>query len=645
MSGRAFARPFIVKRTVDMLSVSHISKAFAEKEVLKDVSFRVEDKEKVGLIGINGAGKTTLLKIIAGEMIPDEGSVSLAKNAALGYLTQHQDLTDEHTIYESVLSARADILMLEKRLRDLELKMSDGEAESVMEEYVKVGHEFELKNGYAYRSEVTGVIKGLGFAEEDFEKRISTLSGGQKTRVALGRLLLSKPDLLMLDEPTNHLDMPSIAWLEGYLSSYPGAVLIVCHDRYFLDHVVTKIVEIDLGKSISFEGNYSVYGQKKQEMLARQLKAYAKQQAEIKHEQEVIEKLKSFNREKSVKRAESREKKLGRIELIERPMTADSASGMSIEFDVAVESGKDVLEVSDLSKSFDGKKIFENVNFCIRKGEHIALIGANGTGKTTILKIINEILPPDTGYVKLGAKVEIAYYDQEQQVLNMQNTLFEEMSDDHPDMNNTEIRNVLAAFLFTGEDVFKKIGDLSGGERGRVSLAKLMLSCANLLILDEPTNHLDIISKEILENAINSYKGTVLYVSHDRYFINKTAGRVLELTENGINEYLGNYDYYLEKKTDMQAVALTEKEPETAAKLDWKARKEEEAEKRKKASELKKVEDAIEKSEAEMEEIDAMLSDPENGNNVALLMELTKKRTELEKKIEALYEKWEEIGN
>lgn len=629
-----------------ILAVNRISKTFVSQDVLKDVSFHIEEKEKVGLIGVNGAGKSTLLRIIAGELSADTGEVTIAKNMTLGYLTQHQDLTDEHTILDAEMSAKEEILVLEQKLRELEHKMSEaGEnLESLMEEYARVNHEFEQKDGYAYRSEVVGILKGLGFTEEEFTKKICTLSGGQKTRVALGRLLLSKPDILMLDEPTNHLDMSSITWLEGYLSAYPGAVLIVCHDRRFLDRVVTKIVEIDLGKSISFEGNYSVYGKKKQEMLEAAMKQYLKQQAEIKHEQEVIDKLKSFNREKSVKRAESREKKLDKIELLDKPQTADSDSGMRFELTPPVVSGNDVLEVTGLSKGFDGRKLFSDLNFLITRGEHVAIIGNNGTGKTTLLKMINDLLPPDEGSIKIGAKVEVAYYDQEHQVLHMDKTLFEEMSDEHPNMSNTQIRNVLAAFLFTGDDVYKKISSLSGGERGRVSLAKLMLAEANLLILDEPTNHLDIMSKEILEQALNRYTGTVLYVSHDRYFINQTASRILELDENGITEYLGNYDYYLEKKQEKVMTSTVKAQADSEAKQDWKARKEEEAAKRKRENDIKKIEDLIEKNETEMAEVDEQLTDSANGNNVSLLMELTKRRKELEESLEELYSKWEELS-
>ena len=601
-----------------ILACNRISKTFVGQEVLKQVSFHIEEKQKAALVGINGAGKSTLLKIIVGELQADAGDVTIARDATMGFLAQHQDLKDSHTILESTLSAKAEVLQFEKRMRKLEHLMQDGD-EAVMEEYVRVSNEYEKAGGYAYHSEVVGVLKGLGFAEDDFGKVISTLSGGEKTRVALGKLLLSKPDILLLDEPTNHLDMNSITWLEGYLTSYPGAVLIVCHDRYFLDRVVTKVMELDLGRCTSFEGNYSAYGTKKQEMLDAAMKAYLKQQADIKHQEAVIEKLKSFNREKSIKRAESREKMLDKIEVLEKPQTADDA--MRFELAPPVISGNDVLGVTGLSKSFGDKTLFRNVDLAIRRGEHIALIGNNGTGKTTILKMINELIEPDAGSIRIGAKVQIAYYDQEHQVLHMEKTLFEEMSDEHPDMSNTQIRNVLAAFLFTGEDVYKKIGDLSGGERGRVSLAKLMLANANFLILDEPTNHLDIMSKEILEQALNRYTGTVLYVSHDRYFINQTAGRILELSEDGVKEYLGNYDYYLEKKGLAEAVSPAASEStQTEVKKDWQARKNEQAALRKSQNDLKKLEDRIAKLEEESASIDEELTKAylNNVRNLAL---------------------------
>ena len=668
-----------------ILSCSNISKSFGTDSVLKHVSFHIEEREKAAVVGINGAGKSTLLKIIVGELAPDEGSVVIAKGKTLGYLAQHQDLDSGRTIYDELLEMKRPIIEMEERLRTLEINMkrSQGEElESLYQTYSRLSHEFELANGYAWKSEITGVLKGLGFLEEEFSKPVSTLSGGQKTRVSLGKLLLSKPDIILLDEPTNHLDMESIAWLENYLLNYQGTVVIVAHDRYFLDRVVTKVVELDNGSSTVFQGNYSAYSEKKAMLRASILKAYLNQQQEIKHQEEVITKLRSFNREKSIKRAESREKLLNKIERIEKPTEVNDAMNITLEPDIV--SGNDVLTVRGLTKGFDGQTLFSNVDFEIKRGERIAIIGNNGTGKTTILKIINGILAADAGEIRLGSRVHIGYYDQEHHVLHSEKTLFQELSDTYPNMNNTQIRNVLAAFLFTGDDVFKLIGDLSGGEKGRVSLAKLMLSEANFLILDEPTNHLDITSKEILENALTHYTGTVLYVSHDRYFINKTATRILDLTHNTLVNYIGNYDYYLEKRDTMEQLfssSLTvsskpsENSSQTAAfaasgpvkaaslpwsgdrgsasssdsgdssgKTDWKQQKEEQARLRKRQNELKKTEDAIHQLETRDGEIDALLCREDIFSDVAKLMELNAEKQSIAAQLEELYEKWEELA-
>ena len=632
-----------------ILACQNISKAFGTNEILKDASFHIEEREKAALVGINGAGKSTLFKIIVGEMTADTGEVILSKGKTLGYLAQHQDLTGDLTIYEEVLQAKQDLIRMEERLRALEeeMKHEQGERlEELMNTYTRLSHTFELENGYAYRSEVVGVLKGLGFEPEEFEKKVSTLSGGQKTRVALGRLLLTKPDVILLDEPTNHLDMESIAWLEGYLLNYSGAVFIVSHDRYFLDRVVTKIVEIDAGKVTTFEGNYSAYSQKKAMLREAAYHAWMNQQQEIRHQEEVIAKLKSFNREKSIRRAESREKMLDKMEVLEKP--SEVRADMRIRLEPRVTSGNDVLRVSNLSKSFPGQPLFSDLNFEIRRGERVAIIGNNGTGKTTILKILNGVVAPDGGQIELGTKVQIGYYDQEHQVLHMDKTIFQEISDTYPYLTNTEIRNVLAAFLFTEDDVFQPIHTLSGGERGRISLAKLMLSNANFLILDEPTNHLDIVSKEILEQALKDYTGTVLYVSHDRYFINQTATRILELTNQQLVNYIGNYDYYLEKRdtvrasfapADVSAPSLAPSSSE--AKQDWKAQKEEQARIRKKENDLKKCEEKIAALEEQLGRLRAQLSDPSLGTQAAKLMELTKEQEQVDAQLEALYEEWE----
>lgn len=630
-----------------VLACNNISKSFGIDEIIKNASFNIEEREKAAIVGINGAGKTTLLRIIMGEYQADSGEVIIAKDRTIGYLAQHQKLSGDNTIYDELLSVKKDIIELEQKVRRLELEMHSKEGvelEAVMEAYSKSTHQFELQNGYAYKSEVVGVLKGLGFDESDFEKKMNTLSGGQKTRVALGRLLLSKPDIIMLDEPTNHLDMNSIAWLENYLVNYDGSVIIVAHDRYFLDKVVTKVIEVERGIVSVFSGNYSDYAAKKKQLMDAKLKEYYNQQRDIKHQEEVIAKFKSFNREKSIKRAESREKLLDKIEVIDKPITEQET--MHFKLEPAKESGNDVLSVEGLSKAFGGNRLFDNVSFEIKKGEKVALIGNNGTGKTTILKIINHIIEADAGKLKLGANVEIGYYDQEHNVLHMDKTAFDEIGDAYPDMTNTQIRNMLACFLFTGDDVFKKISDLSGGERGRVSLAKLMLSNANFLILDEPTNHLDIMSKEILESALNRYTGTVLYVSHDRYFINKTASRIMELSANTVTNYIGNYDYYLEKRDILapKEVKQVSSEKNTAVKDDWKAQKEEQAKLRKRQNDIAKIEKSIEQLEKDNSELDEQLALPEVYSDVKQLMKLNEKKQEIEKKLEKLYEDWETLS-
>ena len=639
-----------------ILACQNINKAFGTNVILKDASFHIEEKEKTAIVGINGAGKSTLLKIIMKQIPADSGEVILAKDRTIGYLAQHEAVSSGNTIYEELLEVKQDIFELERHIRTLELQMksqSGGELEQTLELYNRLNTEFEQKNGYACKSEIVGVLKGLGFTEDEFSKQVDTLSGGQKTRVALGKLLLAKPDLILLDEPTNHLDMQSIAWLENFLINYSGAVIIVAHDRYFLNRVVSKVIEIDHAKATTFLGNYSAYSEKKAQLRDSQLKAWMNQQREIKHQQEVIDKLKSFNREKSIKRAESREKMLEKMEVLDRPDTEVQELKLSLE--PRFPSGNDVLRVEGLAKSFGDHTLFTDLDFEIKRGERVALIGNNGTGKTTILKIINELLAADAGSFTLGSKVCIGYYDQEHHVLHMEKTLFEEISDDYPTLTNTEIRNVLAAFLFTGDDVFKRISDLSGGERGRVSLAKLMLSEANFLILDEPTNHLDILSKEILEQALNRYTGTVFYVSHDRYFINQTATRILELTGNTLVNYIGNYDYYLEKKdeltkiyvpsaTEEETASLPSSSAETAGKLTWQQQKEEQARIRKRQNELKKTEDRIHVLEVRDKEIDELMMQEEVFTNVAKCVELNKEKTAVNEELEQLYEHWEELA-
>ena len=635
-----------------ILSCQNLSKAFNEKPILKDVSFHIEEHDKAAIVGINGVGKTTLLRIIVGELPADSGIVTLKKEASFGYLAQNQNVNSENTIYEELLSVKAPVIAMEKQLREMEEKMhtvNGSELDSLMENYARLNHQFELENGYAYQSEIGGVLKGLGFAEEDFGKQISTLSGGQKTRVALSKLLLKKPELIILDEPTNHLDLNAIAWLENYLLNYKGAVLTVSHDRYFLDRFAGKIIEIDQTKATTFLGNYTAYAAKKEILRTAARNAYLNQQQEIRHQEAVIEKLKSFNREKSIKRAESREKMLNKIEVLEKPTEARADIHMTLT--PRCQSGNDVLHIEHLAKSFDDLSLFQDISMDIKRGEHVAIIGDNGTGKTTILKIINDLVPADSGTITLGPNVHIGYYDQEHHVLHPDKTLFDEISDEYPSLTGTQIRNTLAAFLFTGDDVFKLIRDLSGGERGRVSLAKLMLSESNFLILDEPTNHLDIASKEILEDAVNAYEGTVLYVSHDRYFINRTASRILELSGGQLTGFLGNYDYYLEKKTgdlpngDLAVKNTVSKAPAPPSEgmQDWKAQKEQQAKQRKKENDIRKCEEEIAKLEEKDKQLDNEMALPENATNVAKLQELTKEKESISARLEELYEKWETL--
>ncbi|MBM6854926.1 ABC-F family ATP-binding cassette domain-containing protein [Mediterraneibacter glycyrrhizinilyticus] len=645
-----------------ILACHNINKAFGEHVIVHDGSFHIEEREKAALVGINGAGKSTILKMIMGQEPLDNGDVILAKGRTIGYLAQHQDLLAGNTIYEELCTAKADIFALEQQIRaiEIELKHLSGDAlKDRLDTYNRLQSEFEDKNGYACESEITGVLKGLGFSEEDFAKQTDTLSGGQKTRVSLGKLLLTKPDILLLDEPTNHLDLNSVAWLETFLMNYPGAVFIVSHDRYFLNRVVTKVVEIEHGEISTYLGNYKAYSAKKQQIRDAQLKEYFNQQREIRHQQAVIEKLRSFNREKSIRRAESREKMLEKLTPVEKPV--ETVQEMHLTLEPAYTSGNDVLSVDGLSKQFDGQVLFQDVDFEIKRGEHVAVIGDNGTGKTTLLKILNQVIQADSGMFTLGAKVRIGYYDQEHHVLHDEKTIFDEISDDYPSLNNTQIRNTLAAFQFTGDDVFKEIRSLSGGEKGRVSLAKLMLSEANFLILDEPTNHLDITSKEILEEALNNYSGTVLYVSHDRYFINQTASRILELVNRTFVNYIGNYDYYLEKKEELtraytsagnlaagsgtaSASPSSGSAPVSDSKLSWQEQKEQQARERKRKNDLKKTEEEISRLEDRNTQIDHELTLEEVYSNSVKCQELSTERAENEARLEELYERWEELA-
>ena len=636
-----------------ILACHGISKSFEEKVIVNNGSFHIEDHEKVALVGPNGAGKSTILKMIVGELPTDSGNVILTKGKTLGYLAQHQNMDSSNSIYDEVKSAKAHLIAMEEQLRKIELELKDlsgSELSSRMETYNRLTAAFERENGYAYESEITGVLKGLGFQEDEFSRPVSTLSGGQKTRVSLGKLLLTKPDILLLDEPTNHLDLNSITWLETYLLNYTGAVLIVSHDRYFLNRIVTKVIEVEAGQVMTYLGNYSDFSYKKKQLREARLKEYLNQQQEIKHQEAVIEKLRSFNREKSIKRAESREKMLNKIERIEKPQEINTDIHLTLT--PSIVSGNDVLSIEHLSKAFPPQQLFSDVSFEIKRGEHVAIIGDNGTGKTTLLKILNGLVDADQGSFTLGTNVHIGYYDQEHHVLHMEKTIFDEISDDYPSLTNTEIRNMLAAFLFTGDDVFKLIGDLSGGERGRVSLAKLMLSEANFLILDEPTNHLDIASKEILEHALNDYTGTLLYVSHDRYFINQTATRILDLVNQKFVNYIGNYDYYLEKKEELTAAYTSEANSSDSSspastpsenKLSWQEQKEAQAKERKRQNELRKTEERITALEERDSEIDQLMMKEEIFTNSVKCQELAQEKAAIAEELETLYKKWEEL--
>ena len=646
-----------------ILACHNLNKSFGERIIVKDGSFHIEDREKVAFVGVNGAGKSTILKMIIGEEPTDSGNIVLTKGKTIGYLAQQQNLISGNSIYEELKTAKADIIKLEEQIRTIERELkglSGDELQTRLNTYNRLMSEFEAKNGYAYESEIIGVLKGLGFQENEFSKEASTLSGGQKTRVSLGKLLLTKPDILLLDEPTNHLDLNSISWLETYLLNYPGAVFIVSHDRFFLNRVVTKVVEIDQGHLRMYNGNYKDYAEKKRQLRDAQMKEYLNQQKEIKHQEAVIEKLKSFNREKSIKRAESREKMLDKIERIDKPM--DSTQEMHFELNPSCISGNDVLTVEHLTKRFETQTLFSDISFEIKRGEHVAIIGDNGTGKTTLLKILNQVLDADEGAFTLGSKVKIGYYDQEHHVLHDNKTIFEEISDDYPSLTNTQIRNTLAAFQFTADDVFKLIRDLSGGEKGRVSLAKLMLSEANFLILDEPTNHLDITSKEILEQALNDYTGTILYVSHDRYFINQTASRILELVNQTFVNYIGNYDYYLEKKEELTAKyapvspetsvnskvtnpnTFSESQEPFGQKLSWQEQKEAQARERKRKNDLKKTEERIAVLETRNQEIDELMTQEDIYSNSVKCQELAIEKSSNEEELETLYEQWADLA-
>ncbi len=633
-----------------ILGLQKIQKSYGVDTILKDITFRMEDKEKTAIVGVNGAGKTTLFRILTGETTADSGDIYLKKETVMGYMAQNQQIDSSRTIYEEMLSVFEKILTAETQLRQIEQQMtqlSGKELSDKMEEYAQLQHFFEQNDGYGYKSRMKGVLKGLGFAEADFDRPLQQLSGGQKTRIYLGKLLLSKPDLLLLDEPTNHLDIASIEWLEDFLRSYDGAVLIISHDRYFLDKIVTKVVEIENKKSTVYNGNYSFYTQQKAVNREILQKAYDNQQKELKRQEEVIRTLRSYNREKSIKRAESREKQLDKMELLDKPDSLPNH--MRLTLTPRIISGSDVLHAEELSKSYGGHRLFQHVYLDIKRGESVAIIGPNGVGKSTLFKMLLGEVSSDSGLMRFGTNVHVGYYDQEQQNLDTNKSIFDEISDTYPTLTAGEIRNMLAAFVFTEDDVFKPVSALSGGEKGRVSLAKIMLSKANLLMLDEPTNHLDMFSKEVLEDAINRYEGTVVYISHDRYFINKTAQIILELSPDGVTRYEGNYDYYLEKKAQRKRKeSEQQKQPQIVqqqtisdTKNDWLKQKEQQAAERKLAAKIARVEKEIEKTEAEIAKADADMAVA--SADYAKAQEIYEQKMVAEQKLEQLMEEWEAL--
>jgi len=636
------------------ITVDNIKKSFGERTLIKNGSFFVDNKDKIGIVGSNGVGKTTLIRMILGEETIDDGSINISKNLRIGYLSQLNKADNTNSLYEEIILADPYILDLNAeilKLNDLMGSLADkDELDKTINRFTRLNEEFEKNDGYTYFSRAKSILKGLGFTENDFEKKIAMLSGGELTRITLGKLLLAPNQILILDEPTNHLDMGSIEWLEGFLSDYSGALILISHDRYFMDKIVTKIVELEDENLRTYQGNYSAYAKKQEQIRLAYIKAYENQQRQIKHQEEVISKLKSFNSEKSIKRAESREKHLEKMDRIEK---LQEESIIKMKFDTNRLSSKKVLTVNDLSKNYENREIFKNVSFDISRGEKVALIGNNGVGKTTILKIINGFIDGFKGEIRFGENLDIAYFEQNAENMNLDNTVFDEISGTFPSYTNTKIRNALASFLFTGDDVFKTISSLSGGERGRVALVKLMLSGANFIILDEPTNHLDIASKEILEAALNSYEGTIFYVSHDRFFINKTADRILKLSENGVDNYLGNYDYYLEKNKEREESLskgdfmdtsdnASTKELSNSA-YEWKNEKQRQADKRKTENRIKKLEEDIALYEDKLSELERLLMQDEIASDSVKCLNVSNEHKMVQKLLDDVMTEWIDI--
>jgi ATP-binding cassette subfamily F protein 3 len=635
-----------------VLSCKNISKYFGIDIILKDITFNVNEGEKIGLIGANGAGKSTLFKILTNQMEYDSGELFIDKSKELGYLSQNLSLDSDNTIYTELLSVFKSLIDMEERLLNLEEKMKepyDASKEEyhnkIIRDYTTLTEVYENRGGYTYKGEISRVLKGLGFTEIDFDKSISILSGGQKTRVALCKLLLRKPEILLLDEPTNHLDLDAIEWLENYLKEIKGTIIVISHDRFFLDAITNKTIELLGGAAYCYNGNYTAFIDLKDKNKEVMQKAYDLQQTEIKRQEEIIAKYKSFNREKSVKAAESRQKALDKIERIEAPIKDPKAS--KIKFETQIKSGNDVLYVENLSKSFGEKLLFEGLNMDIKREEKIALIGENGRGKTTLFRIIMDKIPSDNGVKVLGKNVFVGYYDQEQSNLSLNKTILDEVWDDFPHMTTTEIRSSLAAFLFTGDDVFKSISTLSGGEKCRINLLKLMLSKSNFLLLDEPTNHLDIVSREALEDAILNYDGTIILISHDRYFLNKIINKIFELRQDGVKEYLGNYSYYIEKKKNPLRFETIEEGSgitKTQIKLDKKKKREVEKVEKEKANTIKTIENKIATIEESLEDLQGQLCLEEVYSNPEKSIEVNKEIQRIEEELQILYDQWEELA-
>lgn len=636
-----------------VLSCKDISKSYGIRDVLKNITFSINEGDKVGIIGGNGEGKSTLFKIISKEISQDSGEIFIDKNRTIGYLTQHVDLDLNNTIYDEMNLVFKELTDIENKLHTLEIKMNEpydenkaSYHEKIIKDYTTLQDLYSHKGGYTYKGEISRVLKGLGFLEEDFDKIIYTLSGGQKTRVALCKLLLKNPDIILLDEPTNHLDLQAIEWLEDYLKNYKGTVLVISHDRFFLDTVTNNTFEVINGHINCYNVSYTKFIEQRNKNYEAQLKAYNLQQAEIKRQEAIIEKFRSFNREKSIRAAESREKALDKMEKIDAPDKEKEAT--KIKFETSVKSGYDVLHIENLAKSYGDKKLFYNLNLDLKRSEKVALIGENGRGKTTLFKIILDSLSPDNGKVVLGTNVNVGYYDQEQSDLNLDKTILDEVWDEFPNLTTSKLRGALASFLFTGDDVFKIINTLSGGEKCRINLLKLMLSRSNLLLLDEPTNHLDIMSREALEDALLSYDGTLIVISHDRYFLNKVINRILELNEDGIKEFLGNYSYYQEKKINPNRFEILEElaNGKTKTQLKDEKRKKKELEKEEKSLKLKikKLEDDISKGEDYLLSLQEQLCLEEIYSNPIESERVNKEIKDLEEKISFLYEEWENLN-